>query len=45
MKPLIILAGPTAVGRSHSRRKNGTVNKTCEKNKRRRYFRGFDAGI
>lgn len=31
--------------RSHSRRENRFINKTCEKNKRRRYFRGFDAGI
>lgn len=30
--------------RSHSRRENRFINKTC-KNKRRRYFRGFDAGI
>ena len=35
MKPLVILAG----------RENRFINKTCEKNKRRRYFRGFDAGI
>ncbi len=39
MKPLVILAGPTAVG------ENRFINKTCKKNKRRRYFRGFDAGI
>lgn len=39
MKPLVILAGPTAVG------KTALSIKLAEKNKRRRYFRGFDAGI
>lgn len=39
MKPLVILAGPTAVG------KTALSIKLAKKNKRRRYFRGFDAGI
>lgn len=38
MKPLVILAGPTAVGKT-------ALSIKLAKNKRRRYFRGFDAGI